>query len=426
MKNTETIIETLNSGARLAVCEMKGLEGVAFKLFVYVGSKNEEEKDHGISHLIEHMFFKGTKTRSAYEIVKEFDKLGIITNAYTSKDTTCYHSYGTNSTLEKSLEIYSDMFFNSTFDPKELEREKQVVVEEIKMYQDRPDVVCEMALDQEFFKGTSYAHDIAGTEEGVLNISREQILEYIEKHYSPKNIIFSFAGDVTRERAKELVEKYFEANFKKKEKHEFIKKSDTYNIKQTQIKTKKDVEQAQIMLAYKSSNFYNRRKKSIAFLMSKMLGGEMSSRLFQEVREKLGLVYSIQSFAESNDLSGKFVIAFGTTPQKVTLALKTIKKVIDDVVKNGFTQEELDQVLNMSISALKLQSDSPNNMANFIANHYQRNNEVYSKDKTIERYRSITLNEVNEVAREIFNHDNLVISLVGKNTEIDLLDEYIK
>ena len=146
--------KVLNSGTRLAVCNMNGFEGVSFKMFVFCGSSNEkDEKDYGISHLIEHMFFKGTKKRSAYEIVREFDKLGIQTNAYTSIDTTCYYTYGTGETLEKSVEIMSDMLFNSTFDAQELEREKLVVCEEINMYQDRPDAVCEMALMNEFYKG---------------------------------------------------------------------------------------------------------------------------------------------------------------------------------------------------------------------------------------------------------------------------------
>jgi len=427
MKNTDTIIETLESGARLAVCEMKGFEGVSFKMFVCCGSRNEKEiENHGISHLIEHMFFKGTKTRSAYEISQELDKFGIQTNAYTSKDTTCYYTYGTNDTLEKGVEVYSDMLFNSTFDSEELEREKQVVVEEIMMYQDKPDAVCEMALDQEFFKDTTFAHDIAGTKEGVLNISREQILKYYKKHYSPKNIIFSFAGDVTLKQAKELVNKYFEPNFKKKEQNEFAKKLDNLKVKQAQVKTKKDIKQAQIMLAYKAGSNFNLKQKILASLIASMLGGGMSSRLFQEVREKLGLVYSIYSYHENYDLGSRLLITLGTTPKKLQLALKTIKRVINEVLEKGFTEEELKQVKNMGISAIKLQSDSPSNMASLIANSLRKENMVYNKEERIKIYKEVTLKEVNDLAKEIFNDNNLVISLVSKNTEVDLIDEYTK
>ena len=427
MKNTDTIVENLESGARLAVCEMKGFEGVSFKMFVYRGSRNEkEEKNHGISHLIEHMFFKGTKKRSVYDIVKELDKLGIQTNAYTSKDTTCYYTYGTNDTLEKSVEIYSDMLFNSTFDSKELEREKQVVVEEIMMYDDKPDAVCEMALDKEFYKNTSYAHDIAGTKESVLNITREQILKYYKKHYLPKNIIFSFAGDVTLKQAKELVNKYFESNFKKNKQQEVSKKLSNFKVKQAQVKTKKDVEQAQILLAYKTGNNLTLKQKVLASFISTILGGGMSSRLFQEVREKLGLVYSIFSYHENYDLGSRMLISLGTTPKKVTTALKTIKRVINDVLENGFTEEELKQVKNMSISKIKLQSDSPSNMASLIANCLRKENEIYNKEDRIKLYKSITLEEVNQTAKEIFNHNNLVISLVSRNTNVDLIDEYLR
>ena len=152
----------------------------------------------------------------------------------------------------------------------------------------------------------------------------------------------------------------------------------------------------------------------------------MSSRLFQEVREKLGLVYTIYSYHENYDLGSRLLITLGTTPKKLTLALKTIKRVVNDVVENGFTEEELKQVKNMSISNIKLQSDSPSNMASLIANCLRKENEVYNKEERIKLYKSITLKEINTLAKEIFNDNNMVISLVSKNTEVDLIDEYTK
>lgn len=417
--------KVLNSGTRLAVCNMPSFEGVSFKMFVFCGSGNESDpKDYGISHLIEHMFFKGTKKRNAYQIVQEFDKLGIQSNAYTSNNTTCYYTYGTGETLEKSVEIMSDMLFNSLFDEEELAREKLVVCEEIDMYQDRPDAVCEMALLNNFFKGTNFAHDIAGSKESVLNISREQILKYFKKHYSPKNIILSFAGNVTFEKAEELVNKYFEPYFKKQEKFEFKPIKYNFNIEEKQVTTKKAIKQAQLMIAYKAENRFEEKETLINGLISNMLGGGMSSRLFQEVREKLGLVYSISSYNDVGDLASVFSISLGTSPKKVPLALKTINCVIQDVIKNGFTKEELIQAKNMTISAIKLQSDSPSNMASRIASSLQYKNKIVTKEESIEKCKKITLEEVNQQAKKLFNNQNCIISMVGKNTEIDLFKYY--
>lgn len=422
-----TTIKELKSGTRLAVCEMKGFEGVSFKMYIYTGSGNEKkEEDYGISHLIEHMFFKGTKTRSSYQIANELDKLGIQSNAFTSKEQTCYYTYGTNDTLEKSVEVLSDMFFNSVFDEEELEREKQVVIEEINMYQDKPDIVCEMALESLYYNGTNYAHDIIGTKESVLNTTRAQILKYINKHYTPKNIVLSFAGNVTQKKAEELVNKYFEPFFKKQEKFEYNLKEKKLKINNNEIKVKKDTKQAQLSICYNSVNRANHKLTIIKDLISQMLGSGMSSRLFQEVREKLGLVYSIQTFNDANNIAGPFFITLGTNYKKVPLALKTIKKVINDIVINGFTLEELKQAKNMSISALRLRSDNPSNMASMVANFSQYRNKIYSKEELIKDYQQITLNEVNDYTKTLFNDKEITISMVSKKDDIDLLKEYLK
>lgn len=416
--------KTLKSGLRIAVNEMKGFEGVSFKMFVFVGSSNEnEEKNYGISHLIEHMFFKGTKTRTSLDIVNEFDKYGIQTNAYTSKDTTCYYTYGTNDTLDKSVEIMSDMFFNSTFDEEELKREKQVVIEEIHMYQDRPDSVCEMLMEDKFFAGTNFAHDIAGTDDIVENISREQILNYVHKNYTAKNVILSFAGNITMEEAEKLVNKYYEQNFKTSEQFMYAPQKTDFSIKTNQAKIIKDTNQAQVMIAYNTENRFESEKCRLNTVVSYILGAGMSSRLFQEVREKLGLVYSISASNDTNDLTGMFSISLGTNLKKVNLALKTIRRVIDEVVKDGFTEEELLQAKNMIISSIKLGSDVPSRQATLIASNLQYQNKIITKQEMIENYKKITLKELNEQVKSIFSH-NYVITMVSSKNDIDLLKAY--
>lgn len=417
----------LNSGARLSVAEMKGFEGVSCKLYVMIGSSNEcDEKNYGISHLIEHMFFKGTKTRTSLDISQEFDKYGIRTNAFTSKTNTCYYTYGTKNTVEKSIELLSDMLFNSTFDEVELEKEKQVVIEEINMYQDMPDALCDILLDDIFFKGTNYAHDIAGTEETVKNISREQILNYIKQNYKPTNIIISLAGNISFDEAEELVNKYFERNFLKQEDFVFAPVKSNYQIKNTQKTLVKETNQAQVRIAYSTNaNTFNEKEKLIESFISNMLGGGMSSRLFQEVREKLGLVYSIFCNNDSTDLTGSFVIGFGTNLKNVSLALKTIKKVIDDVVLNGFTQEELNQTKTIFISSYKLRSDSPSSVASRMVIQLKTSNKLKTKEQKLKEYEDITLEEINEHTKKMFTKD-FCIAMVSSEDNIDLIDSYQK
>ena len=421
-------IETkkLKSGLRLAVCNMKGLEGVSFKIFVFTGSSNEtKECDYGISHLIEHMFFKGTKNRSSFEISKEFDKNGIQTNAYTSKECTCFFTYGTNDSLDKSVEIMSDLFFNSSYDKKELESEKQVVIEEIKMYQDRPDAVCDIMLENIFYDKTTYAHDIAGTEESVSNITREQILDYISKHYLPSNIVLAFAGNVTIKEAEELTQKYFESKFDKNFYEEKIAFPSDFSIDKKQIIVRKDTQQALINIGYKMENRYSSKRYHYS-IISQILGGTMSSRLFQEVREKKGLVYNISTFSDLNELTGLFSISLGTTPTKVNLALKTIKGVLDDVVKNGVTLEELNQAKKMIVSALKLSKDSPSNQATKIASQLKYFGKIISTQESIETYQKITLEEVNNTIKELFENKNYCICMVNDKLDIDLIEAFEK
>ena len=417
--------KVLNSGTRLAVDEMKGFEGVAFKIFVFTGSANEsEEKDYGISHLIEHRMFKGTDKRNALQIVQEFDKFGIQSNAYTSEEVTCYYTYGTKDSLEKSVEILSDMFFNSKFDNDELKREKQVVIEEIDMYQDRPDIVCETEINRTLYDGTNFSHDIAGTAETVAKITREQIFDYINKRYTPKNIILSVAGNVKMEEIEQLVEKYFEPNFKIKEKYVPNHKDELHIVTKTQSKVKKDTSQAQVCIAYKSNNKYKIKENTLNSIISYILGGGMSSRLFQEVREKLSLVYNISAYNDTNAYSGKILISLGTNPKKVPLALKTIKKVIDESVKNRFNEEELDQAKIMDISNIKLQSDSPNNQASINASQLQVYNKTISKEQRIARILDIKLDDVNAQLKNLFDNKNYCISMVADNTDLDLIGLY--
>src|SRR5574344_306372 len=314
-------IKKYKNGLTLIVDQMQNYESVAFNMFVKVGSICEKEGYYGISHLIEHMHFKGTKTRNALTISKEFDRLGANVNAYTDYEETTYYTKSTAENAEQCVEIMSDIFFNATFDEKELKREKKVVIEEIKMYDDDAPSKAELLVGQAFYDGNPFSHDVAGSIRSVKNLSQSQLFEYKNKFYVPKNLTLSFAGNISFETAEKYVEKYFENNFVN-----FGEKVDCNFItpkKITYAKSYKNNAQSQVCITF-SGVSRNSKEKYEQSIFDVAFGQGMSSILFQRIREKLGLVYNIACFSSINSAGGDNTIKFGTSTKNVTLALEAI------------------------------------------------------------------------------------------------------
>ena len=202
------------NGLKLVVDEMAGFESVAFNIFIKTGSVNEKVGEYGISHFIEHMLFKGTDKRTSYEISKTFDSIGANVNAYTSLEETDFYTKSASEDTEKCVEVLSDMLFNSTFDPKEMAREKQVVIEEIKMYDDDPQSKAELLVNNNFYDGTPYSRDVAGSISSVKALTQSKMFDYKNRFYVAKNITLSFAGKIKFETAEKYVKKYFLPYFK--------------------------------------------------------------------------------------------------------------------------------------------------------------------------------------------------------------------
>ena len=413
-------VKTLNSGTRVIVENKRGVEGVSFRMHFSIGSKDETPEIYGISHLIEHMLFKGTKKRSAFQISYDLERVGASVNAFTSKQSTCYLTYGTKDSLKTCVEVLSDMFFNSVFDEIELEKEKQVVLEEMKMYQDTPRDVAETLIEQCFFDGTPYSHDIIGTEKSVLSITREQILEYIKKYYTPKNLVVSFAGNITLEKALKLVEEYIESGFKVKEKSEFLPNTVDFMPKRKEIKKYMQTNQSHVLIAFPVENIF--KQTPLSTYCSRSLCNGMSSRLFQIIREKLGLVYSIFSGVYSYEIGGLFIIQFATSSKNVPLALKTIRKELNKIVLKGFKNSEFKSVKKTLIANLKLNTDNLRSASSKNINSLLYLNKIETKEDRLKKYNDVKLEEVNAYAKSLFSKENYVVCLVGENTEYNLLE----
>lgn len=291
-----------DNGLKLIVNKMTGLLSVSMGIIVHTGASVESDSEDGISHFIEHMFFKGTEKRDAFGISDEMDRIGAQVNAFTGKDITCYYAKSTTSHAAEAFEILADIFLNSTFPEDEMEREKGVIIEEISMNEDTPDDLCLDVLSRAFYGKRGYGRNILGPKENVSAFTREDAFSYIGRRYAPQNVVISMAGNIDLALAEKLTEKFF-AHVQKRS---FENIAVDVDLKGDSLFRTKDIEQTHLAIAFPSVKRYDKLYDATQILNA-ILGGSMSSRLFQTVREKLGLAYTVYSYvttyAETGALS---------------------------------------------------------------------------------------------------------------------------
>lgn len=324
-----------NSGLRIVLEELPHVRSVTIGIWVLAGSRNETIDNNGISHYIEHMLFKGTKTRSAKEIAEAFDSIGGQINAFTSKEYTCYYARVLDTHKEYAIEILADMFFNSVFDEEDMEKEKDVVYEEIKMYDDAPDDIVHDLLAKASFGDHPLGYPILGTEKQLKTFSKETIRDYMNERYTPDNIVISIAGNVD-DSFIPTVEGYFNQFDTTKKRSDLIKPQFMYHS----LKKEKDTEQAHLCLGYNGLPLGDEDMYSL-IIMNSVFGGSMSSRLFQEVREKQGLAYSVFSYHSTFLDNGMLTIYAGTGVKQLAKLQETMKRTIDELLQKGITDKEL-------------------------------------------------------------------------------------
>ena len=279
-------------GLRLVHLERTSTRAVAIGVLTGAGSENETEKNNGVSHFLEHMFFKGTKTRGSLDIVKEIDAMGAQINAFTAKAYTCFYTFSIDEDGEKCAEILSDILFNSVFDKEELERERKVVLEEISMSDDDNADVCMETASALYFGDNALARPILGTRDTVRSLTREDLLEYVDANYCAETTVIAIIGNMSADKARKIVEKYFEGRFRSSKGRKW---HDVAHVTSGSSKTIfKPIEQANIGMVFPGVSLTDKNYLAIN-AGGYVFGGGMSSRLFAEVREKHGVAYSVYS-----------------------------------------------------------------------------------------------------------------------------------
>ena len=408
----EEFTKVYDSGLKLIIKPMAGLLSVSTGIFVATGSRNETAENNGISHFIEHMMFKGTKTRSAFDISDHIDRIGSNINAFTSRDITCYYTLSTYEHQAETFEILSDIFLNSTFPDEEIEKERGVVIEEINMTEDAPDEVCFDLVATAFYGDTELGRTILGPIENIKKFTRKDITDYMSKRYVPKNVVISVAGAVNVEETIALVDKYF-ANFV----GEFDTTVQCENVPTyTQSLAKnKDIEQVHIALSLPSYAYGDKRLNALS-IANTVLGGGMSSRLFMKIREELSLAYSVYSFASRFKDVGLVSIYAGVNALKVDDAFGAIIDTIKEVNKNGVTEEEFNKVKNQIKSSTIFALERPSAKVQLLSKYYLLTGKLYDYYERINATDKITKKDVEEKMKE-FDIYNMSTAIVGKNVK---------
>lgn len=410
-------IYTLPGGLRLVLNDMETTRSAAVGVYVATGAANENSARSGISHFIEHMLFKRTHKRTAYDIADEMESLGVQINAFTARHMTSYYTISTYEHVDACMELLSDIFFNSVFDSEDMAREKQVVLEEISRSEDDPEDVCFDGLAKAFYGDTPMGRPILGYADNVRSFTREDIRSYMDEFYVAPNTVISVAGKFDHEVAEGLVNKYFADKFLPKPAPADVTKVET----QSRLFFKeKPTEQANIAFMFPSYTYGDDRLYA-AMLLSNVFGGGMSSRLFQNVRERRGLAYDIYSLTSAMKANGCFEIFVGTNPKTAKIAVDAIREEILLLLDKGITEREFSKGKEQLKAGNVLGAESAVSLMRANAKSVVMTGEVYDLDESLAKINALTMSDIRNAVEDIFDFGKVAAGYVGVTPDFDVL-----
>lgn len=393
---TKPRLTTLPNGLRIVSDHVPSMHSVAIGIWSGVGTRYEDMAHNGAAHMVEHMLFKGTKTRDALQIAESIENVGGHMNAYTSREITSYHTHMLEQDMGLGLDVLGDMYINSTLPDDEIERERQVILQEIGMCNDTPDDLVFDNYYEAAYPGQTLGAPILGSAAHVSGMSREALTGFIENFYSPSRTVISAAGSVNHD---ELVEKASEIFAGLPSDKDFTPKPAQYQPSDHRIQ--KDLEQAHFILGFQSIPRLDDEHYT-AQALSTLLGGGMSSRLFQEVREKRGLVYSIFSFNSAYQDDGQFGIYAGTGPDRLDEIMPVI---CDEVMKvtQSVNEEEVHRAKTQLRSSLLIGRESMMTRADQHAKYALFRNAEFDIEEALQKIEAIDARSIQNIAKRIFN-----------------------
>lgn len=399
----------LKNGVRIVCEQIPYVKSVSLGIWVRTGSGNESTKNNGISHFIEHMLFKGTEKRSAAEIAESIDNIGGQLNAFTGKECTCFYSKTLDEHIDIALDVLSDMFFNSIYAKKDIAVEKKVILEEIGMYEDAPEELVHDILSETVWDGSAIGYPILGTGKSLRGINREMIQKYLGERYTPGNTVIAVAGSFDEVRLADMLEKYFGSWTAEAD---VTLGSQTVEFKPGISIREKDTEQVHICIGF--DGIHNGDDRLYPLLaVNNIFGGGMSSRLFQKIREKKGLVYSIYSYPTAYNDTGLFTVYAGMKPEQLNAVIGLIYDEIRLLLKKGITQQELEKSREQLKGNYILGLESTTSRMNSIGKSELMLGYINTPEEILKKIGEITMDGVNEIINRVFKLDQKGISIVG-------------
>lgn len=411
----QVISRTYPNGLRSLSVLSHDTQAVTVMFLVSVGARYEDNNEAGLAHFVEHTLFKGTEKRpSSKQIGMEIESLGGSSNAFTAQDYTGYYIKSPAINFADTFEILSDMFMNSQFREQDLEKEKGVIIEEIRMYEDRPTSKVAQIWQENYFQGNNLGKDIAGTIDSVRAMKRDQFFDYINKHYYAENVLVVVAGNVEQNQVEEMVTKYCLGIKKAGPK---LSNYDPFQFQLTgnrkrEVCMTKDVQQAHLILGGPALNRDDDRKFSLE-VANTILANGFGSRLFQVIRDELGLAYYVYSRLLYYAETGVFQIGMGVDPQRIDEAVAAAKKQLVEIREGKYTQEEFSRAKNYLLGNIITDLESSDDIASFYGMQELLNNRKYSIDETKQRILAVSMEDIKEITEELFQEDKYYLAMLA-------------
>lgn len=413
--------QVLPNGLKIITEQMSHIRSASIGIWLQTGSRDEDPEWNGISHFIEHMVFKGTKHRSAEEIARQVDSIGGNMDAFTAKECICFNVKVLDEHVPTAVDILSDLVLNPVFDANDIARERGVIIEEIKMDEDNPDYLVHEIFTQNFWKDHPLGKPILGTRETVKRFERQPVYEAYTHRFAPGNIIVSAAGNLDHDRFVELVTRHLE-HMKPMNNgfHSFAPKI----VSRIILRNKKALEQVQLCMGVPAHPIAH-QKRHAGYILNTLLGGGMSSRLFQNIRERQGLAYSIYSDLNPYRDTGCLAVYAGTS---LASAAKVVQSVVTEFkrLKNEpVTQDELRRAKDQLKGSLMLSLESSTARMSNLARQEMYFERFYDLDELIEKIESVTAEDLISLANEFFKTDSVAVTALGNLNGLKITRDHV-
>ena len=402
------MIETkqLPNGARIVTEEVPGARSAALGIWVGTGSRHEKENENGAAHFIEHMVFKGTETRSTAQLAQEMDAVGGQVNAFTTKECTCFHARVLDRHLPRAADLLCDMVFHSRFAQEDVETERGVILEEIGMCEDNPEDLCGEQLSTAVYRGSALSRPILGKRSTLETMTGESLRTYMQEHYRPSQLVVALAGSFTPHDVDNLCQRFGALEAGEAIPADRACYTPAFTLKE------KAIEQNHLTLAFPGIPYGDERRYALQIL-STLLGGGMSSRLWQEMRETRGLCYTVYSYAAGHAETGLFGVYTAVSPDLEEEALTTLWQVVQDFAQEGVTEDELARAREQAEANLLMSLESTQSHMSALGRGELLHNHVADVEELIQGYEAVTPQAIQTLAQTLFRPEGLSLSAVG-------------